>query len=192
VNPSLQHVSAAKRVLHYLAEMKDYGITYTDSITHPNIFHGYADMAYGGDSDNCRSTASYVFMMENSAISWRSKKQPIITLSTIEAEYIALSEACHKICWLRGLYEKLGFKQETPTLLWGDNEGAVAMTRDPQFHQRSKHIDIKYQAIREWVRQGIVYVKNCRDQDQMADILTKPLPRPKYKKHVLKMGIAPA
>jgi hypothetical protein len=193
MNPSLQHISTVKRVLHYLAGMKDYGITYTDSTTHPNIFHRYADAAYGRDSEDRRSTVGYIFMTENGVILWRSKKQSVITLSTTKAKYIALSKACCEICWLRGLYKELEFKQQTPILLWGDNEGAVAMTKDPQFHQQSKHINIKYQAIRDWAKNGIVCVENCRDQDcQTADILTKLLLRLKHKKHVLEMGIAPA
>jgi len=104
---------------------------------------------------------------------------------------VALSEVIQEVCWLRSLHNKLGFKQKLPTLLWGDNEGAVAMTKDPQFHQRSKHIDIKYQAIHKWVAKGFVHIESCRDQDQTADILTKPLPRVKHKKHVLEMGLSP-
>src|SRR6266850_3399064 len=141
MNPSLKHISAIKRILHYLAGTKDYGITYTDFTMHPNIFYGYADAAFGGDSEDHKSTAGYVFITGNGAITWRSKKQTIIALSTTEAEYVALSEASREICWLRSLHNELGFKQKLPTLLWGDNKGAVAMTKDPQFHQWSKHID---------------------------------------------------
>src|SRR6266850_4291524 len=171
--------------------MKEYGITYMDSITHLNVFHGHADAAFGGNSDDRKSVAGYVFITGNGAITWRSRKQTVITLSTTEAEYVALLEASCEICWLRSLHLELGFKQEKPTLLWGDNEGTVVMTKDPQFHQRSKHINIKYQAIRDWVANGIVHIESCCDQDQTADIMTKPLPRAKHKKHVSEMGIAP-
>jgi len=124
-NPSLHHISAIKRVLHYLTGTKEYGITYTDSITHPNVFHGYANAAFRGNSDDQKSVASYVFITGNRAITWRSRKQTVIALSTTEAEYMALSEASCEIRWLRSLHLELGFKQEKPTLLWGDNGPSV-------------------------------------------------------------------
>jgi len=92
-NPSLKHISAIKRILCYLAGTKDYSITYMDFTTHPNIFYRYADAAFEGDSKDHKSTAGYIFITGNGAITWRSKKQTIIALSTTEAEYVVLSEA---------------------------------------------------------------------------------------------------
>jgi hypothetical protein len=134
-NPRLQHISTIKRVLHYLAETKDYKITYLDFITHPNNFHGFADAAFRGDSKDGKSTAGYVFLTAKGAMTQKSRKQTIIHPLTTEAKYMALSEASCKICWLRVLHKELGFKQKGPILLWGDNEGAIALMKNPQSPQ---------------------------------------------------------
>lgn len=78
------------------------------------------------------------------AITWKSKKQTVIALSSMESEYVALSEGGCKATWLRNLYAKLGFPQEDPTIIQGDNEGAVILTHNPQFHQQMKHITIQH------------------------------------------------
>ena len=145
-NPSLQHVGALKRILHYLARTKNLGITYSenpdrDQLSTPSLFYGYADAAYA-NSDDLKSTSGYVFLASGGVITWRSKKQTTQALSSTEAEYIALSEAGRELCWLRSLYSKLGFPQNLPTILRGDNNGSIAMVKNPQFHQRSKHIAI--------------------------------------------------
>ena len=196
-NPSLQHVGALKRVLRYLAGTKNLGITYSrnpymetvDMSSKSTLFHGYADAAYA-NTDDLKSTLGYVFLSSGGAITWRSKKQTTRALSSTEAEYIALSEAGREICWLRALYHELGFPQNSPTILKGDNNGSIAMVKNPQFHQRSKHIDIRYHWIRDQIAKETIDLESCRDPDQTADILTKALPRPKHQKHVNDMGLA--
>jgi len=191
-NPTLQHAGALKRILRYLAGTKEYGITYHKSPNlQTNYFHGYSDAAYG-NGDDCKSTSGYVYISGGGAITWRSKKQTTVALSSTEAEYVALSEAGQEACWLRNLYEELGQKQKYPTLIKGDNDGSIAMARNPQFHKRSKHIDIRWHWVRDLNEQKIIEIGSCRDPEQTADILTKALPRPKHKKHVQEMGLAPA
>jgi hypothetical protein len=166
-NPSLQHMGALKRILRYLAGTKSYGIIYSnspESTTNPNMFSGYADAAFA-NQDDCKSTSGYVFIASGGAITWRSKKQTMVAQSSTEAEYIALAEAAREACWLRNLYEELGYAQNYPTLLKGDNNGSIAMARNPQFHQRSKHIAIKWHLIRELITDGILTIENCRDPD---------------------------
>lgn len=193
-NPSLQHTGALKRILRYLAGTKSYAITY--SKYHPqrvlegqNLFHGYADAAYN-NTDDRKSTSGYVFQMGGGAVTWRSKKQSTIALSSTEAEYVALCEAGREACWLRNLLEELGESQLSPTLIKGDNDGSIAMARNPQFHKRSKHIETKWHWVRDMVENETIALESCRDPDQTADVLTKPLPRPKYRKHVTEMGLA--
>ena len=142
-NPSLQHVGAVKRILRYLKGTKNLAIKYSsNSNSYPNtqrdtnLFYGYADAAYA-NTDDYKSTSGYVFVAGGGAITWRAKKQTTIALSSTEAEYVALSEAGREICWLRNLYEELGYKQKYPSLLKGDNDGSIAMARNPQFHKRS-------------------------------------------------------
>lgn len=152
--------------------------------------NGYADAAFA-NADESKSVSGYVFLEGGGAITWLSKKQSVVALSSTEAEYIALSEASREACWLRSLYEELGFKQVYPTLIKGDNNGAIAMAQNPQFHKRAKHINTRWHWIRDLVDDNVVEVGSCRDPEQTADVLTKPLPRPKHKKHVEEMGLAP-
>ena len=194
-NPSLQHVSMLKRMLRYLAGTKTHGITYSKN--HPkrvldgeNLFHGYADAAYA-NTDDYKSTSGYVFQMGGGAITWRSKKQTTIALSSTEAEYVALSEAGREACWLRSLFEELGENQSLPTLIKGDNDGSIAMACNPQFHKRSKHIATRWHWVHDMVENKTIEIESCHDPEQTADILTKALPRPKHLRHVAEMGLAP-
>jgi Reverse transcriptase (RNA-dependent DNA polymerase) len=145
-NPGLQHHGAIKWILRYLAGTKTLGITYRKSqdVTEANnLFHGYADAAYA-NADDLKSTTGYVFLAGGGAVTWKSKKQTVIALSSTEAEYVALSEAGCEATWLRNLYGELGYPQKEPTMIKGDNDGSVVLTHNPQFHQRSKHITIRH------------------------------------------------
>src|SRR6266850_1948745 len=188
-NPSLQHISALKHMLRYLAGTKSYGIRYTAEPDKTNLSYGYTDAAYG-NLDERRSTSRYVFIAGRGAITWQSKKQPVVALSSTEAEYVALSEATCEACWLRSLFGELGYKQTLPIKIYGDNEGAVAMAKNPQFHQRAKHIEIKYHSIRQMIKQDKIMVENCQGHQQTVDVLTKPLPCAKHKQHTSEMGMA--
>jgi hypothetical protein len=134
VNPTMQHVSTLKCVLHYLSGTRTYGITYNDVLGHPNYFLSYANASFA-NTDDLKSITGYVFMMAGGTITWFSKKQSITAMSTTEVEYIALSEAAHKARWLRNLFSELGFTQTLPTTIQGDNDGLIAMSKNPQFHK---------------------------------------------------------
>ena len=149
------------------------------------------DAAYA-NADDRKSTLGYVFIILGGAVTWKSKKQGVVALSSIEAEYVALSEATCEAIWLRSLYKELGLAQKYPTQIWGDNEGAIVMAKDPKFHQRSKHIDIKWHAIRDMIREKSIMTESCQDYQQTTDIMTKALPCAKHKQHVHEMGVAPA
>jgi hypothetical protein len=192
-NPTMEHVTALKRILRYLKGTKSYGITYSnsqgdnDDLFH-GFFHGFADAAYA-NTDDYKSTAGYVFIAAGGAITWRSKKQTFTALSTTEAEYVALSEAAREAYWLRNLYEELGIKQESPTTIKGDNNGSISMARNPQFHNRAKHIAVRYHRVRDAINDGIIKIDSCRDPEQTADVLTKALHRFKHRKHIAEMGM---
>ena len=192
-NPSLQHMGAVKRILRYLKGTKNLAIKYSanpqDKLHEKsNIFYGYADAAYA-NTDDYKSTSGYVFIVGGGAITWRSKKQTTIALSSTEAEYIALSEAGREACWLRSLYQELGFTQESPNIIKGDNDGSIAMARNPQFHKRSKHIATRWHWVRDLVQDKVISIESCCDPEQTADVLTKPLARQKHQKHLREMGL---
>jgi len=144
-NPSIQHVTTLKRVLRYLAGTKNLGITYSKTSNNPNensnITHGFADAAFVNHDDH-KLTSAYVFLAGGGAITWKSKKQTTIALSSTEVEYVALSKAGHEACWLQNLFEELGYPQEHPILIKGDNDSSISMAKNAQFHNRSKHIAI--------------------------------------------------
>ncbi len=97
-------------------------------------------------------------------------------LSSTKAEYIALSEVAREVRWLRSLFYELGFAQVQPTKILGNNEGSIALAKNPQFHKRAKYIGVQYHSIREQVQKGEIIVESCRTQQQTTDVLTKPLP----------------
>jgi hypothetical protein len=163
-NPGSQHHGAIKRILRYLAGMKTLGITYNksrDENGNQNLFHGYADAAFVNANDH-KSTTGYVFLAAGGAITWKSKKQTVIALSSTEVEYVALSEAGHEAIWLRNLYGELRFPQEFPIGIQGNNEGSVILTHNPQFHQQSKQVAIRHHWVRDLVTNKVLDIQNCR------------------------------
>jgi hypothetical protein len=196
-NPSFEHYNAAKRVLRYVKGTRNYGITYHDDNsrlvgpTDSNNFYGFSDATFA-NTDDCKSISGYIFLLNTGAITWMSKKQAMIALSTTEAEYVTLLEAACDVIWLRHLYGELGFIQKEPVLLLGDNDGSISLTKNPQFHKCTKHIDLRWHWVRELVNDGLISVIDCCDPQQTADIMTKLLPRPKFVCHVNELGLSDA
>ena len=181
-----EHMIAAKRVLRYLQGTKKIGLIYqagamrerNGSRDCPSIV-GFCDADWAGDLDTRRSTTGFVFMMESGAVSWGSKLQPTVALSSAEAEYMAACGAVQEAIHLRQLLNDLGYVQDKPTVIFEDNQGCIALTENPVFHRRTKHIDIRYHFIREKVASGEVVLKYVPNADQLADLLTKGLPKPR-------------
>ena len=111
-------------------------------------------------------------------------------LSSMETEYVVISKSAHEACWLRSLYDELGFIQEDPTLIRGDNNGSIVIAKNPQFHKCTKHIAIRWHWVHNLVHDGILQIGTCRDKDQTVDILTKALPCPKHSQHTFEMGLS--
>eukprot|EP00253_Pinus_taeda_P009234 PITA_09234 len=128
-----------------------------------------------GSVDDRKITSGYVFHMGSRAISWASKKQPVVSLSTAKAEYVVVTVAACQTVWLRRVLRDLCHEQEKGTTIYCDNSSAIALPKNPIFHKRTKHIDTKFHFIRELVNNGEIVFQHCRTEDQLADILTKPL-----------------
>lgn len=170
-NPSQQHVNAVKRVIRYLINTRNVCIKYGES----NDLIGYSDSDFAGDIDTRKSTTGYIFNMNGGPITWSSQKQKTIALSTTEAEFIAACESAKEILWLQQLLLDLGESFEYVTL-YVDNQSAIKLINNPVYHKRTKHIDVKYNFIREKVELGIIQINYISSKDQLADILTKSLP----------------
>ena len=134
---------------------------------------GYSDADWAGDPSSRRSTTGFIFYLGNSPISWQSKIQTTVALSTTEAEYIALSSTTQEAIWLRSLLREWGFKMNMPTTLWSDNNGAIQLTYNPIHHKRTKHIEIKYHFIRDKVKSNDIVVDKVHTSEMLAGILTK-------------------
>ena len=171
--PTITHFKAAKRILRYLKGTINFSLFYSASNNYKLV--GYSDSDFGGDIDDRKSTSGFVFFMGDTAFTWMSKKQPIVTLSSCEAEYVAATSCvCHAI-WLRNLLKELSLTQEEPTKICVDNKSTIALAKNPVFHDRSKHIDTRYHYIRECITRKDVQLEYVKSQDQIADIFTKPL-----------------
>ena len=151
---------------------------------------GYLDASYANNEDQT-TVSGYVFLMNGAAISWGSKKQTDVALSSTESEYIALAEAAREAIWLCNLLKGIEFEHPQPTRLFGDNSGSLAIAKNPQYHKRTKHFDTRHHYIRQRVYSGEVEVEYCPTAKMTADILTKPLPKPKHQVHSTELGLSP-
>ena len=185
-DPRLVHWTAVKRILRYLKGTSDYGVKY--KVQEGEIF-GHCDADWAGDVNDRKSTSGYVFSMSGSPVSWRSKKQSCVALSTAEAEYVALAAAAQEAIWLRNLMEDLKGGNKAATVIHDDSQAAISMSKNPQFHGKGKHIEIKYHYIREQVLKGNVVLKYCPTENMLADILTKGLNREQHEKLRKQMNV---
>ena len=186
-NPTQEHWIAVKRILRYIKGTVNVGINYTMDTS--DIF-GYCDADWAGDRNDRKSTSGYVFNLAGGPISWRSKKQTCIALSTAEAEYVALAYAAQEAVWLRKLMSHFEGRQAASITVFDDSQSAIAMTKNPQFHGKTKHIAIKYHFVREEVEKGTINLKYCQTDNMIADILTKGLSKDKHDKLKKMMGLS--
>lgn len=174
--PTSVHWIAAKGVLRYLAGTKDYRLKFGGSSIQ---LVGYCDADYAGDLDTRRSTTGYVFIMNGAAISWQSKRQPTVAVSTTEAEYMAAAAAVKEGLWLRKLLADFGIGIDTVKML-ADNQSAIKLLRNPISSLRSKHIDVVHHFARERVmRKEVAFIYTATDS-MIADVMTKALPNVKH------------
>jgi len=185
-SPSSEHWVAVKRIFRYLRGTRTLKLQYGSS----NQSGGYSDADWGSGQDR-KSVGGFVFLLNGGAVSWTSKKQTSIALSTTEAEYMSMTQAAKEIIWFRVLLKELGALTHVNQMsqLYGDNQGALALARNPEYHARTKHIDIQYHFIRELVQAEKVYLQYCPSSDMIADIMTKSLPRTTHEKHSMAMGM---
>ncbi|MCO5572538.1 hypothetical protein L7F22_026293 [Adiantum nelumboides] len=170
-NPSKKHWEAVKGIMRYLKHTKSMHICYGSQDL---SVRGYTDTDYAGDLDTRRSTSSYVFTLTGGAISWLSRLQDYITQSTTKAEYVAANEACKEAIWLGRLVADLGIKVEMPEL-YCDSQSVVQLAKNPVFHSKTKHIDVKYHFIREALEDKQIQLMKIHTKDNPADLLTKGL-----------------
>ena len=176
-NPGMEHWKALKHLCRYLQGTKDVKLCYQPDPSSPERFTAYADADYAGELDSRRSTSGMVVKMGSGAISWASKLQPVVSLSTTEAEYISATATGQEVLWLRNLFSEMGYAIEGPSTLFLDNQSAISVSRNPEHHGRMKHLDLRHYWLRDTVKAGLIDVKYIPTKLMPADIMTKALPK---------------
>ena len=175
-DPGREHWNVVKRILRYVKGTSDVALCFGGS---EFVVRGYVDSDFAGDLDKRKSTTGYVFTLAGGAVSWLSKLQTVVALSTTEAEYMAATQACKEAVWIQRLMEELSHKQERTTL-YCDNQSALHIARNPAFHSKTKHIGIQYHFVREVVEEGSVDMQKIHTKDNLADVMTKPINADKF------------
>jgi hypothetical protein len=183
--PLTSHWQTALNLLKYLSGTIDLALVYgTDK-----GLTGYVDSDFAGDRESRRSTTGMVFVLNGAAITWQSKLQPTVSLSTTEAEYQAAGVGARDALWLRKLLPELGVPLSGPIQIRGDNEGALCLLKNHMSTQRSKHIDVVHHFARERVEMGQIVYEYIPSKANIADILTKPLVKEQVVQHVKALGL---
>jgi len=168
--PTTVHWIAAKRVLRYLKGTIDHGLLFRKG---PLTLNAYCDSDWAGNPDDRRSTTGFGIFLGSNLISWAAKKQPTVSRSSTEAEYRSMALAITELFWICMLLRELRVPLLTPSRVWCDNSGALALASNPVYHARTKHIEVDFHFIREKVANRDVQLRHVPTLDQVADIFTK-------------------
>jgi len=171
--PTELHQQVVKRVLRYIKGTTELGIFYKRGEEEKLV--AYLDSDYAGDSEDRKSTSGYAFLLSSGVVAWSLRKQPVVTLSTNEAEFIAVASCACQSIWMRRILEKLGLEQSKCTDIFCDNSSTIKLSKNHVMHGRSKHIDVRFHFLRDLTMDGIVKLEYCGSKDQLTDIMTKPL-----------------
>ncbi|KAK1609101.1 hypothetical protein QYE76_032774 [Lolium multiflorum] len=185
----MEHWTAVKNILKYLKRTKDMFLYYGGD--QELVVTSYTDASWNTDPDDSKSQSGYVFILNGAAVSWASSKQCTVAKSSTESEYIAASEASSEAVWMKRFIVELGVVPSAldPFVIYCDNMGAIANAQEPRSHKRLKHIKLRYHSIREYIEDGEVKICKVHTDLNVADPLTKALPRAKHDQHQNAMGV---
>jgi hypothetical protein len=185
--PNEQHWIAMKRVLRYLQQTAHVSLLLDSDST--LTVTGYCDADWGTDTDDRRSITGACFFVGGALISWMSRRQVTVALSSTESEYLALGDAMKEAIWLRGIVAELTGEKQRKVRLYGDNQGCLKLADNSAYHSRTKHIDIRAHFLRDVINRGEVELEYVRTEDMTADILTKGLGEVLHWKHLRGLGL---
>lgn len=186
--PTKKHLDAVKRILRYVKGTIQHGLVYSNDSGN-NVLTGFSDSDLGGQLEDRKSTGGMVYYLNERIITWVSQKQKCVALSSCEAEFMAATAAACQGIWLRNILSQITSEDVGPVVLCIDNRFAIDLAKNPMFHGRSKHIDIRFHFIRECVERGEVVLKHVCSNDQGADILTKGLATIKFENMRKLLGV---
>jgi len=188
VQPTNLFWKATKHVLRYFRGTTQYGLWYRQ-IKGVKL-QGFTDADWVGSPSDRKSTSRGIFNLGSAAVSWYSRKQRSIALSTVEAKYMVASQAACEAIWMRKILVGLFGQMMDPTMIYCDNQSCIKLSENPVFHDRSKHIDIRYHHLRDCVVKRIMMLQYISTEEQDADILTKALSKGKFEFHRDRIGVA--
>ncbi|CAL2255134.1 unnamed protein product [Prunus armeniaca] len=180
-------MGTAKRILIYIQGTLDYGIAYEKG--KEAMLIGYYDSDSSGSEDDMKSTSGYAFSLGSGVFSWASIKQSSVALSTAEAEYVSAAEATAQAIWLRFVLSDFGEEQVGATPILCDNTSAIAITKNPVHHHKTRHINRRFHFIRDALQNGEIDLLYCKIEEQTADIFTKALARDRFEYLRRKLGV---
>jgi hypothetical protein len=187
--PTTEYAQAVKRIVRYVAGTYDHGLYYQRCPGEAHLV-GYNDSDHADDIDTSKSTSVILFFLGKCPISWQSVKQQVVAMSSCEAEYIATSTASTQALWLACLLSDLLGRDVGAVELRVDSQSALALAKNPVFHERSKYIRVRYHFIRDCLAEGSIHARYINTKDQVADLLTKPLGRIKFLELCSRSGMA--
>jgi hypothetical protein len=190
-SPGAEHWAAVQRIFRYIQGTTGLQLHLGGCEGEPTLI-GYSDADWGANDASRRSISGYCFKLGEGTISWSSRRQTSVALSSTEAEYMALTQATKEALWLKRFLTELGRNRIGAVKLMVDNQGCMALAKNPEFHSRTKHIDIQCHFIREVVANQEAVLEYCPTREMVADVLTKPLPRDKHQWCTKAMGVRPA
>lgn len=176
-----------KHTLCYLRGTLDYRIVYRKGGSLKPL--GFVDADYGGYADTRRSTSGELYVMAGGLVAWGAHHERTVALSTAEAEYMAGARGARQLEWMYSFMAELNLTQPRPATLRCDNQAAIALAQSSKGHSRVKHIDIRHHYIRERVEDGDLEVLHIAGSDNIADIMTKPLPYPRHHDLITRMNL---
>jgi len=186
-NPTHTHMQAALHVLRYLKHAPGQGILMARNSA--ASLTAYCDGDWAGCQLGRKSTSGYCILLGSSPISWKSKKQGVVTRSSAEAKYRAIAVATCEVTWLLSLLKDLGFSTLQPATLYCDNKAALHITANPVFHQRTKHIEVDFHFIRDKITAGIIKPTYISTKSQLADVFTKIIFVSQHQRLLSKLGV---
>ena len=185
--PKESHLTTVKRIIRYINGTSDYGIWYSRDSN--ECLAGYSDANRARCIEDRKSTSGGCFYLGNNLVSWMSKKQNSVSLSTAKAEYIAMASCSAQLLWMKKLLHDYGITQDT-MCVFCDNTSAINLSKNPVQHSKSKHIEIRYHFIRDLVEEKTVYLEFINTDNQKADIFTKPLDGPRFESLCKTIGVS--
>lgn len=181
------HWNVVKKIMKYLKETQNYGLCYQSSSS--NTLQAYSDADYAKDTGTRRSLTGYVFIKNGAAVTWATQRQQSVALSTTEAEFMAACAATKEALWLKRLLTDINSVNQDTMILHIDNQSAICLIKNVDYHKRCKHIDVKYNFIKEKFAEKQIDLKYICTKEQYADIFTKALPRDQFQYLRRKIGL---